>query len=69
MERQVCFILETGNWRAGVEWVGWTPIQRLTPLPTDIQWARDFLDGGKEGVNAETAVSSDGRVECGRAVV
>ena len=38
-----------------MEWVGWTPVQRLTPFPTDHQWARDFLDGGKVGVHEETA--------------
>lgn len=26
--------------------------------PTDNQWARDFLDGGKEGVREETAQSA-----------
>lgn len=26
--------------------------------PTDNQWARDFLDGGKEGVREETVQSA-----------
>ena len=51
MEKKVCFILDAGNCGGGR-----TPVQRLTP-PTDNQWARAFIGGGR-GLHAETAQSA-----------
>ena len=57
VKSKVCFILDAGN--GDEEWVveGGRLSKGLTPSPPDNQWARAFMDRGRE-LHAETAQSA-----------